>query len=240
MDLMTYCIYTLAGKNATTLATDAKLFTNLVGKTFQTFFQHFVSGSLNGTASAYQSINSTFDDLGQRVVFNSNTGLVENADPIIYPAQQSNSTSKATASQKVDLLKMNAIATWLAFGILIWLILTTIAITALHRRFLSPLHRNIECLADVMTLIAGSEHLLALAKERGLQGLIQDDSLRVRLGWFREVDGKLRWGIELLDTSANGEGIDVVWVEHEEAIGIEGSGKRVSTGLIKYLGRKQL
>jgi hypothetical protein len=50
-------------------------------------------------------------------------------------------------------------------------------------------------------LVAGSERLLALVRERGVEELMKDDSIKTSLGWFSCEDGRMRWGIEVTNES---------------------------------------
>ncbi|KAJ4293480.1 hypothetical protein N0V90_008763 [Kalmusia sp. IMI 367209] len=216
MDLMSYCVYTLADRNATALLTNATLFSELVDTTFQTFFAHFITGDSNSTTRrGFQKVGETMPDLGRKVVYDADSALLKQEDPDTYPVSNTNKMVDGQNNQKVQLLKMNRAVTWLSFAILISLLLITVTIMFLHRRFLSPLHRNVESMADIMLLVAGSDHLLALVKERGVQALREDDTLLVRLGWFRSDNGRLRWGIEVLESgeapAGQGKGMDVVW-----------------------------
>ncbi|KAJ4346793.1 uncharacterized protein N0V89_010725 [Didymosphaeria variabile] len=244
-DLMSYCMYYLADKNSTALLTNTTLYSELVDKTIRTFFAHFASGDANSTTRrAYQRAGDKMPDLGKKVVLDAKTKTLKQEDPETYPLSDTNSTVDAQLNKRVQLLKMNPVATWLSFGILVSLLLITMAIAFLHRRFLSPLHRNIASMADVMLLVAGSDHLLALVKERGVEALRQDEHLRVRLGWFKSETGKLRWGSEVLDSGnvnvGSGQGLGVVW---EEGNGSRTQSKweRVRTGLTKSsIGRKKM
>lgn len=217
MDLMSYCMYYLADKNATAFLTNTTLYSELVDKIFRTFFVHFVTGDANSTSRrAYQAIGAEMPDLGKKVVLDAKTGLLKQEDPETYPSDSTDTEVDAQMNRRVQLLKMNHVATWLSFALLVSLFLITIAILLLHRRFLSPLHRNVDCMADIMLLIAGSNHLLSLVKERGVQTLWEDDNLLVRLGWFRGDNGMLRWGIEVFKGDSN-QAMEVVWEDGNES-----------------------
>jgi hypothetical protein len=230
-------MYTLANKDSKALAENTTLFTSLVDKTFQTFFQHFISGAQpsesEGGRWGYQDIGAEMPDLGSRIIYSQSTGRLQKGDPITYPDQKTSPTIEGAVDRRVELLKMNAVAAWLSFSILIVLLFISIAIMLLQRRHLSPLKRDVECLADIMVMIAGSEHFLQLVEERGVQGLRDYPDLRLKLGWFREGGGELRWGIEILGGEKSKE---VVWVERERDIGV--ISKRISTGLMEFLRKR--
>ncbi|KAI2481643.1 hypothetical protein Ptr902_07438 [Pyrenophora tritici-repentis] len=57
--------------------------------------------------------------------------------------------------------------------------------------------RNVECIADVLVLIAGSERLLAVIREKGMDTIIKEDKVLTQIGWFRDEDGTIRWRIDL-------------------------------------------
>lgn len=59
--------------------------------------------------------------------------------------------------------------------------------------------RNIECIADVLGLIAGSARLLAAMSEKGIDRFLKEDETLTRFGWFRDHDGTMRWRIDLVD-----------------------------------------
>ena len=59
--------------------------------------------------------------------------------------------------------------------------------------------RNIECIADVLVLIAGSERLLEVIREKGYDAIVKEDKMLTRMGWFRDVDGTMRWRIDLVE-----------------------------------------
>jgi len=61
------------------------------------------------------------------------------------------------------------------------------------------MQRNIECIADVLVLIAGSERLLAIIREQGIYTILKEDKILTRLGWCRDPDGTMRWRIEVVD-----------------------------------------
>ncbi|KKY14796.1 hypothetical protein UCDDS831_g07972 [Diplodia seriata] len=117
-----------------------------------------------------------------------------------HTVSHTNRTAVATVDRPVELLQMNAIAVWLSIAILIWLIITTIVVVALQRRYLRNLKRNVECIADVLVLIAGSDRLLRLVRGRELD-VEWDDAgeIKTKLGWFENGEGQRRWGIEIVD-----------------------------------------
>jgi hypothetical protein len=69
------------------------------------------------------------------------------------------------------------------------------------------MNQKVETLADMLQLIAGSDELLA--RVEGKSGYdLNRDSMRTRLGWFKDKFGDVRWGIEVENA--------VDWVERPE------------------------
>jgi hypothetical protein len=69
----------------------------------------------------------------------------------------------------------------------------------MQRRHLGGMTRNMECIADVLVLIADSEQLFAVIKEKGTDTIMKEDKIYTRLGWFRDHDGTMRWRIEIVE-----------------------------------------
>ncbi|KAK0663162.1 hypothetical protein DIS24_g1204 [Lasiodiplodia hormozganensis] len=115
------------------------------------------------------------------------------------PPSRTNRTALVEVSTQVELLRMNTAAVWLSVAILAWLIFTTVAITVLQRKYLRNLDRNIECLGDVLVLVAHSDRLLQLVRERGPDSLEKERDIKTKLGWFEDSNGEQRWGIEVVE-----------------------------------------
>lgn len=200
LDFMTYAMYSLAGRDPRALL-NASLQEELAKNTFTTFFQHFVSSNLSLETGgwAYQPINASLPaDLGKAWTLGEN-GTYEYL-PNPTTVSTTNRTAIARVETPVEILDMNPVAVWLSAGILIWLIATTVVIAALQRRYLRNLDRNIECIGDVLVLVAGSERLLQLVRERGPEALEKDGKgIATKLGWFEDGGGRRRWGIEVVD-----------------------------------------
>ena len=97
-----------------------------------------------------------------------------------------------------------------------WLIITTVVVAILQKRYFGTLVRNVECLGDVLVLIAGSANFLQVVREIEAGRLLPGDyeHLRTRLGWFVDEDGGLRWGIEMEESY--GEGPGVHWISEPQ------------------------
>jgi len=204
MDLMTYSMYSLANKNPRALLDYATLVTH-ANHTFQTFFQHFISNglSLEQGGWGYQKIgdNST-QALGEPVT---RDGRVLPRRK--YKGLRTNRTVEALVSHRTQVLHMNAIATYLSVAIIIWLIGTTAVVSFLQRKYTGPLIRDVLLIADVLVLVAGSDHLLRLVEERGV-ALKNANDVKTMLAWFKDRDGEVRWGIEVVGGSDAAEWVD--------------------------------
>lgn len=198
LDLMTYSMFSMAGKDREALL-DPVIMEDLANKTFSTFFQHFVSRNLSDTGSwTYQRINDTLpNDLGQ--ILDDDGGVSPNQTEY-RPPSQSNHSADVLVSTPVEMLRMGAVAVWLSGAILVWLIVTVVFIAVVHRSQLKRLNGNVECVADVLILVAGSEGLLQLVREKGPEGVANgDDRFMAKLGWFKGGDGEDRWGVEVFE-----------------------------------------
>jgi hypothetical protein len=116
-----------------------------------------------------------------------------------------------TFSERIEILVMNETATWLSLAI-IFLLIVILIILIVSLQIVYPstsMQRHVECLADVLFMVAGSDSLLRLMHERGVEGLKKSDVI-TRLGWFRDRRGIVRWGIEIVDA----EGLE--WTDGPE------------------------
>ncbi|KAJ5986192.1 hypothetical protein N7451_010557 [Penicillium sp. IBT 35674x] len=221
MDFMTYSMYSMAGKDPSALL-NGDTYSALAQKTFTTFFQHFVSNnvSLSTGGWAYQKINASLPStLGPAIELEDGyipSDAATEYQDVMHPISHTNRTVAAHISQRVELLQMNAVAVWLSVGIMGWLIISTIIVAILQKRYFRGLVRNVECLGDVLVLISGSANFLQVVREIESGKLLAGDyeGLRTRLGWFVDEDGGLRWGIEMEESY--GEGPGVHWVSEPE------------------------
>jgi len=201
LDFMSYVSYAQAGRDPVALL-DPNIFLEYTQKTFSIFFQNFVSStvSLQTGGWAYQDIGEHLD-VGPPVPNNymqmvPGGRLAKNSSE--FAPQNTSRIAVATVSFNIEMLKMNTVAFWVSITILIWLTITMSIITALQRWHLGSLRRNVESVADVLVLIAGSSKLLSAVKDEGV-GKITRGDMHTKLGWFTGDDGRLRWGIEVGD-----------------------------------------
>jgi heme A synthase len=193
MDLMTYSMYLLTEKNNEALLNYTTLAT-YADRTFQTFFQHFVNNglSLQKGGFAYQPIgDSSMEALGAPL---NNGRVVERQN---FAVLNTSRTITASISHRIRVLHMNALATYLSAAILVWLTFTAIIVLCFQRKYTSFMNRDVELIADMLVLIAGSDNLLELVAEKGVE-LKKSREVMTMLGWFRDRDGHTRWGVEIV------------------------------------------
>lgn len=193
MDLMTYAMYILANKDPDAMLDYTTLITN-ANRTFQAFFQQFINNKLSiyDGGAAYQKIGANLNSL-ERAVDELGTAL-PNA---VYSNLNTNRTIEAKLFTRTQVLHMNQIATYLAVGIIVWLVATTAIVASLQRRYTSTMLRDVELIADVLVLVAGSDNFLELVQEKGAS-LKKDKDTMTKLGWFKGRDGQVRWGVEVV------------------------------------------
>jgi cell division GTPase FtsZ len=172
MDFASYANFVAVNKDPQALL-DSEVLLERSQKTFGTFFQHFA-------ASAKWT----------------------DGEPVAHTtADQANSKQvDVTMTDRIEMLTMPDSATWLCLAIIfiLMLILITLAITL---RLVYPptiMKQKIECLADMLALIAGSEELLAHVQGKSPQELSRSE-VRTQLGWFKDRAGVVRWGVEIED-----------------------------------------
>jgi hypothetical protein len=210
LDFMSYAAYAQVGFNAEALL-DAEILLRTSQKVFSTFFQHFVGNNMTHIDGGY-----VYQPLGLSLktgplVPNSTVQLTP--DGVVAPkfedvSRNTSQTATVTLSTRVEVLQINPVALWICISILAWLIITIIILAAVQRRQYGGMMRNIECIADVLVLIAGSERLLAVVEEKGIDTILEEDNIFTRLGWFRDSDGMPRWRIELVkDTQTQAQPI---------------------------------
>jgi hypothetical protein len=183
VDFMSYANWHLAGKDSAALVNTTTLFAHSE-KTFQTFFKHFANtgtANLNGIPGNGYGNRPTYED-------------VLSPDNI-----------NGTFTTRFEVLTMNETATWISLVIIFLLIvILSILIVSLQAVYPSScMQRHVECLADVLVMVAGSDELTRVVRERGVEGFEKSEE-KTKLGWFRDRRGVIRWGVEVV-------GKDVEW-----------------------------
>ncbi|CZT43812.1 uncharacterized protein RSE6_03900 [Rhynchosporium secalis] len=238
LDYMSYSMLKMAGDDQASLLNHNKL-QELAEITFTTYFQHYASQNvlMNGSGGrAFQRANETLAaDMGPPAwAYDATKVGPARVKVAVSP------TTMASVSQPVEMLHMSPTAVWLCLVILIWLIITMVAVLALKKRYFSPLLGGVETIADVAMMVAGSDRYLELARREGATGMRADKSFRTKLGWFRIGGGEVRWGIELADDDTvhflSDEEVSLLYAghgaeeEHERATVSGGSGGLATTG----------
>ncbi|KAF3042745.1 hypothetical protein E8E12_009756 [Didymella heteroderae] len=188
-DYMSYANFVLANKDPTALL-NTTLLQKYSEKTFQTFFKHFVT-SANWTYGGEASMS--------RAAYEELSGY-----------QQQNEKFDGVVTERIEVLSMNKVATWLSLTILFLLmIILVIIIVALQVAYpRTSMLRQVECLADVLAMVAGSDELVRWVNDVGVEGM-ERAGIKTRLGWFRDKRGIVRWGVEVVDGC-------VEWVDRPE------------------------
>jgi hypothetical protein len=172
MDFMSYANLYQANMDPSALL-DPIILEKYSQRTFQTFFQHFASKTkwTDGQIMVYEKPTSSHTD-----------------------------KVKVTTTQRIETLTMIASATWLSLAI-IFILVVILIIVIVSLKILYPhniMRNNIDCLADVLDLIQGSEALLWYAERHDVKKL-RESGLKTRLDWFKDRGGAVRYGVELLD-----------------------------------------
>ncbi|KAI1106361.1 hypothetical protein F4804DRAFT_330350 [Jackrogersella minutella] len=191
VDLMTYSMLSLVNYDHEALL-DMNTLQSTAQKTFTALFQNYASNNVSFETGGYvfqspsEALPSDLDTI---------VNYTRRADDAAAPAS---STVTLHVSRPVELLQMSKPAAWICMLILGYLIVASVILTVASRRYTKMLLRRIESIADIVVLMAGSEKLLQLAREKSIRDLKADHSTKARLGWFTGADGTLRWGIELV------------------------------------------
>ncbi|OAL53707.1 hypothetical protein IQ07DRAFT_317344 [Pyrenochaeta sp. DS3sAY3a] len=178
MDFMSYANYVLANQNHTALF-DVETLCKYSERTFQTFFKHFMASARWGD---------------ERAVY-------ERIDP------QNAESTKVTVSTRTKSLGMSKTATWLSLAI-IFLLIIILIVLMISLEIVYPktsMQRNIDCIADVLLMVAGSDDLVTFIHEND-ERVLKKSTAKTRLGWFRDKRGVVRWGVEFED--------EVEWVDN--------------------------
>lgn len=224
VDYMTYAMLSLANGSREAML-DPLVLESTAQRTFEVMFQHFAQSGLDmeSGGNVYQSPSETLaaDIDGPTTTATSTTAKSTTAKSTTATSktrsrrQAGSATASATAAatdipdtarvdvkREVEILRMSTIAAIICMSILAYLIVTSVILAMAARRYNKLLPVKVDSIADVAVLVAGSERLLELARQRDSR---RDRELKsgpeglAKLGWFNGADGELRWGIELVD-----------------------------------------
>jgi hypothetical protein len=193
MDFMSYANLHKVNNDAQALLNASELLRHSE-QTFQTFFKHFAASGRWEYGSTTKR-RTVFEDLyGDYISIN------------------------GTVTHQIEVLAMNETATWLSLAIIFVLaIVLVVLIVSLQKVYpKSSMQHHVECLADVLSMVAGSDELVTMSRELGVEGMKRCGA-QAKLGWFRDRRGVVRWGVEIADG-------DVQWVDGPEESAVEGVG----------------
>lgn len=202
MDFMSYSNFIAVDRDPRALL-DSETMINNSRSTFQTFFQHYASRTrwTDGQLIAYDRLEAD----GKNMM-------------------------TVTTSERIEILTMSSIATWLCVAILALLIII-LAILMVSLKFVYPhnlMQHNVRCLDDAIAMVEASHGFLEQVARYGPEGLKESD-IRSKLGWFRDKQGQVRWGIEIVDHD------DVHWAEKPGNFSMRSSYKSVSSSQLRSI-----
>ncbi|KAI1412285.1 hypothetical protein F5Y13DRAFT_163244 [Hypoxylon sp. FL1857] len=186
VDLMTYSMLSLVNYDHDALL-DLNTLERTAQQTFTALFQNFASNNVSFETGGY-----VFQPLNEALPADLDTPRKRADTP---PADH---TVTLKVSRPVELLQMSQPAAWVCMIILAYLIVASVILAFASRRYTKMLLRKVDSIADVAVLMAGSERLLNLAREKSMKDLKKDHVTKARLGWFTGADGTRRWGIEIV------------------------------------------
>lgn len=219
VDYMSYAMLSLANGSHGALL-DPVVLERTAQRTFEVMFQHFVHGDLDmeSGGNVYQSPSESLpvDIDGPTTTATTKAPGRRQEDSGIRPAVDDATAATASTAanisdtvrvdvrSEVEILRMSTTAAIVCMSILAYLIVTSVILVTATRRYNKLLPVEINSVADVAVLVAGSGRLLELARQRGLRHnrkLKSEPESLAKLGWFNGANGELRWGIELVDTN---------------------------------------
>jgi hypothetical protein len=167
--------------------------------TFSLFFKHFVNSGISSDTGGWAS-----QKFGSRLVVEPHmeayyTTTIQDAINIPLrshsflpngdvapqfedvPPHGINQNGTATLTTSVETLSLNKKAFWVATGVLVSLTCIIIIFISLNQSYSGLIIRNVECIADIIVLIAASERLLALVQEKRTEAIIKEDKILTQL-----------------------------------------------------------
>lgn len=194
LDYMSYSMLSLVEFDPTALLNPTTM-ERTAQQVFSTFFQHFASSSVTTTQGGW-----AFQKLDERLPADL-TDVADNSTVNPPANPRAGEMVSVEVVQPVEVLKMSRVAAAIALAVLLWLLVSSLALAWRSRTYKARLRWRVETIADVLLMVAGSERLLAMLKEKGLERMKVEPDATAMLADFTMKDGSVRWGIEL----ANGE-----------------------------------
>ncbi|KAI0521002.1 hypothetical protein F5B22DRAFT_653424 [Xylaria bambusicola] len=189
VDLMTYSMLSLVNYDHEALL-DLDTLKYTAQQTFTALFQHFASNNVSTATGGY-----VFQPPGERLPDDLDGPTTKSPRADEVPVSE---TVTMHISRSVELLKISKPAAWICLLILAYLIVVGVTLTIASQKYRTVLLRRINSIADVAVLMAGSHRLLELAREKTIDRFKLDSGTKVRLGWFNDKNGAMRWGIEVV------------------------------------------
>ncbi|KAJ4369882.1 hypothetical protein N0V83_005646 [Neocucurbitaria cava] len=161
MDFMSYANLHKVRNDPTALL-DTTLLLRHSEKTFQTFFKHFaVSGHWVDAGGDTES-----------AVFEEKQGPYSSEDLWV----------NGTVAERIEIPSMNETATWLSLSIIFVLVVILVVLISLQIVYpKNSMQHHVECLADVLAMVAGSDELLKMSREVGIEG-VERSGVQTKLG----------------------------------------------------------
>jgi hypothetical protein len=194
LDYMSYSMFSLVDFDPTALLDPATM-ERTAQQTFSTFFQHFASSSVTTTDGGW-----AFQKLDERLP----ADLTDVASPAMVdpPANpRAGEMVNVEVMQPVEVLRMSRTAAAIALAVLLWLMVSTIALACASGTYKRRLRWRVETIADVLAMVTGSERLITMLEERGLREMKYDPDAMATLADFTTEGGTVRWGVELVKTN---------------------------------------
>ncbi|KAH0174627.1 hypothetical protein KCU67_g657, partial [Aureobasidium melanogenum] len=213
-DFMSYCMLQLAKGDKAALLDHGRLI-SLANETFSVFFKHFASSNVSDTLGG-----QAFQPIGEKLPWGLGPAINSSELPLPPDQQGAFATENqtvplerqvtATLSVPIEQLVMSPIAAYLCISILVLLCVTTAIIYTTNRPQLKALPRDVDTLASTIAFVYGSERLLRWVQDLPSlkpSKLQSKDTKRMmaRLGPFKNSQGRERWGIELVESTASQE-----------------------------------
>lgn len=210
VDYMSYAMLSLVNGSHDALL-DPNVLESTAQRVFEVMFQHFAHGDLDMKTggNVYQNSSETLPvdmDGPTATIASKANGRRQQLGFETFPSTINSTyvpdTVGVEVKREVEILRMSTTAAIICMGIVAYLIVTSLVLVIAARRYNKLLPSEINSVADVAVLVAGSDRLLQLAREGGDhhgRQLKRDPRSLAKLGWFKEAGGELRWGIELVE-----------------------------------------
>lgn len=172
IDYMSYANYVLANKDPTALLNTSLLLQHSK-KTFRIFFKHFVTSAnwMYGGGCSVSRAAHEYDEA--------------------YWLQNENPND--TITERVEVLSTNKVATRMSLSIL-FLLVMILVIPIVFFQVVYPrtsILRHVECLADVLAVVVGSDEVIKWVHEVCVE-VLERAGVKTQLEWFRDRRGVVR------------------------------------------------